>query len=186
LNGAPFIQKPPLYYWTTAAAFRVAGGPSVAAARAVSATAALLTLVVVFVWVSRAASFSWAAYATVVLADDVRLRHERALGAIDAVLLLFSTVAVWCAWERIGGGGGRRFLVSFYAALVLALWTKGLIGPLLVGSGLVAYGAITGAAGAFASLRPRAGAAVIVSASPRSRPRSRGAAARMRFEAGSG
>ena len=25
LNGAPFIQKPPLYYWTTAAAFRVAG-----------------------------------------------------------------------------------------------------------------------------------------------------------------
>jgi 4-amino-4-deoxy-L-arabinose transferase-like glycosyltransferase len=164
LNGAPFIQKPPLYYWTTAAAFRVAGGPSVAAARAVSATAALLTLVVVFVWVSRAASFSWAAYATVLLATMSAFVTSAHWVRIDAVLLLFSTAAVWCAWERIGGGGGRRYLVSFYAALVLALWTKGLIGPLLVLSGLVAYGAITGSAGAFASLRPRAGAAVILSA----------------------
>ena len=164
LNGAPFIQKPPLYYWTTAAAFRIAGGPSVAAARAVSATAALLTLIVVFAWVSRAASVSLAAYVTVVLGTMSAFVTSAHWVRIDAVLLLFSTTAVWCAWERIEGGGGRRFLVSFYAALVLALWTKGLIGPVLVGSGLVAYGAITGSASAFASLKPRAGAAVIVSA----------------------
>jgi len=164
LNGAPFIQKPPLYYWTTAAAFRVAGGPSVAAARAVSATAALLTLLVVFVWVSRAASFSLAAYATVILGTMSAFVTSAHWVRIDAVLLLFSTTAVWCAWERIGAGGGRRFLVAFYAALVLALWTKGLIGPVLVGAGLVAFGAITGGAGTFASLRPRAGAAVLLSA----------------------
>ena len=61
LNGQPFIEKPPLYYWIAAFSFRIAGGPSVAAARAVSGLAGLLTLGVLFVWVWRARSFETAA-----------------------------------------------------------------------------------------------------------------------------
>ena len=40
LNGRPFIEKPPLYYWLTGAALRIAGAPSAPAARAVSGVAA--------------------------------------------------------------------------------------------------------------------------------------------------
>src|ERR1700676_2422112 len=46
LNGERFIEKPPLYYWTVAALFRVSGGASVLAARAVSVAAAAATLAI--------------------------------------------------------------------------------------------------------------------------------------------
>jgi 4-amino-4-deoxy-L-arabinose transferase-like glycosyltransferase len=164
LNGQPFVQKPPLYYWTAAAAFRLAGGPSVAAARAVSATAALLALLVVFCWVSRAASIPLAAFATVILGTTSAFVTSAHWVRIDAVLLLLSTTAVWCAWERIDGLGGKGFLALFYTALVLALWTKGLIGPVLVLSGLLAHGVITGRTDAVIPLRPNLGVVVLASA----------------------
>src|SRR5450631_4378413 len=44
LNGERFIEKPPLYYWLVAATYRISGGPSVLAARAVSVAAGLATL----------------------------------------------------------------------------------------------------------------------------------------------
>ena len=71
LNGQPFIEKPPLYYWATALSFGIAGGPSVSAARAVSGLAGALTLAVVFLWVWRALSLDAAAVATVLLATSV-------------------------------------------------------------------------------------------------------------------
>src|ERR1700684_3484823 len=56
LNGQRFIEKPPLYYWTVAAVFRLEGGPSVAAARAVSVAAAAATLALLVAWGSAAHS----------------------------------------------------------------------------------------------------------------------------------
>jgi len=46
LNGEPFLEKPPLFYWLVVTAYRAAGGPSEAAARAVPAIAGLLCLLV--------------------------------------------------------------------------------------------------------------------------------------------
>lgn len=53
LNGERFIEKPPLYYWTVATAYALLGGPSPAAARAVSALAAFGTLALVLFWGQR-------------------------------------------------------------------------------------------------------------------------------------
>lgn len=161
LNGQPFIEKPPLYYWMTALAFRIAGGPNVAAARAVSGLAGLLTLAVLFVWVSRARSFDTAAVSTVLLSTGVAFVTSVHWVRIDAVLLLFCTISIWAAWERVGRAGGPRFLALFYAGLVLALWTKGLIGPVLVVSGLVTYAAISRSVRVLAPLRPVAGTLVL-------------------------
>ena len=164
LNGQPFIEKPPLYYWSTALAFAVVGGPSVAAARAVSGLAALLTLAVVFAWVSRASSFDTAAIATVILATFAEFVTSAHWVRIDALLMLFCTLALWSAWERMGRAGGPGFLVLFYLALVLALWTKGLIGPVLVGAGLATYAALSRRWSVVAPLKPFAGAVVFVAA----------------------
>ena len=46
VNGLPYLEKPPLYFWLTALAFRVAG-PSEWATRLPSALAALGTFVVI-------------------------------------------------------------------------------------------------------------------------------------------
>ena len=164
LNGQPFIEKPPLYYWTTALAFRIAGGPNAAAARAVSGLAGLFTLAVVFLWVSRARSFDAAAVSTVLLSTCVAFVTSVHWVRIDAVLLLFCTIAIWSAWERIGRSGGLGFLALFYAGLVLALWTKGLIGPVLCAAGLVTYAAISRSVRVLLPLRPVVGAAVLVMA----------------------
>lgn len=161
LNGQPFIEKPPLYYWATALSFRVAGGPSAAAARAVSGFAGLLTLAVFCLWVSRACSIDTAAVSTVLLSTCVAFVTSVHWVRIDALLLLFCTMAIWSAWERIGRSGGPAFLALFYAGLVLALWTKGLIGPVLCVAGLMTYAAISRSVRVLAPLRPIAGALVL-------------------------
>ena len=164
LNGQPFIEKPPLYYWVTALAFRIAGGPSVPAARAVSGLAGLLTLAVVFVWVSRARSLDAAAVSTVLLATCAAFVTSVHWVRIDAVLVLFCSIAIWSAWERIGRSGGPKFLALFYTGLVLALWTKGLIGPVLCVAGLVTYAAISRSVKVLLPLRPVSGAGVLAMA----------------------
>jgi 4-amino-4-deoxy-L-arabinose transferase-like glycosyltransferase len=164
LNGQPFVEKPPLYYWLTAASFRVAGGPHAAAARAVSGLAGMLTLAVVFLWVSRARSNDAAAVTTVLLATFMAFVTSVHWVRIDAVLMLFCSIAIWSAWERIGRGAGPGFLTLFYAGLVLALWTKGLVGPVLVGVGLVTYAALSRSVAVLRPLRPILGLAVLASA----------------------
>ena len=101
--------------------------------------AGILTLAVVFLWISRARSVETAAVATVFLGTFTAFMTSAHWVRIDIVLMLWCATAVWAAWERIGRGAAAGFLVLFYAALVLALWTKGLIGPVLVGAGLVTY-----------------------------------------------
>jgi 4-amino-4-deoxy-L-arabinose transferase-like glycosyltransferase len=164
LNGEPFIEKPPLYYWATALSFRLVGGPSVPAARAVSGLAGLLTLVVVFVWVRRGLSLDAAAVATVLLATGVSFVTSSHWVRIDIVLLFFCAIALWSAWERIGRSGGAGFLALFYAGLVLALWTKGLVGPVLTAAGLVTYAAMSRSIKVLAPLRPIAGTVVLAMA----------------------
>lgn len=139
LNGARFIEKPPLYYWTVAAAYRVAGTPSAAAARSVSAIAGLLTLFAVAGWGRRAASGAVALMAATILATCLQFLQSSHWVLIDPLLALFVTVAAWAAWEALQPGGHRGAIVAFYAALILALWTKGLIGPALIGAGVVVH-----------------------------------------------
>ena len=61
---------------------------------------------------------------------------------IDPMLMLFTTAAAWAAWELLRGTGGSLTVVLFYLALALALWSKGLIGPVLIGAGLVTHSLI--------------------------------------------
>ena len=164
LNGEPFVEKPPLYYWATALSFSIVGGPSVAAARSVSGISGLLTLTVLFVWVRRARSVATAAVATVLLATFAAFLTGVHWVRIDALLLLFCTISIWSAWERLGRGARPGFLVLFYAGIVLALWTKGLIGPVLIGAGLALYAAFSRSFKVLMPLRPFAGTTVLVAA----------------------
>ncbi len=161
LNGEPFVEKPPLYYWTAALALRVAGGPSVRALRAVSTLAALGTLAVTFLWVRRAVSAYVAAIAAVLLSTFAAFVISTHWVRIDILLTLFCTIAIASAWERIAGRGGALPLVGFYGGLILALWTKGLIGPVLVGAGLATYAAFSRSVRVLAPLRPVPGVAVL-------------------------
>ncbi len=162
LNGERFIEKPPLYYWTVAAAYTLLGGPSAAAARAVSALAAFGTLALVFFWGRRMFSPIVGLAAAVGLATSAQFMWTSHWIVMDSLLMLFTTAALWAAHERLRGGGGRNVLVAFYAAVLAALWTKGLIGPALIAAGLLAYAAVNRSFESLRPLRPFAGAAFVV------------------------
>ena len=162
LNGERFIEKPPLYYWTVAAAYSLLGGPSPAAARAVSAVAAFGTLALVFFWGGRMFSPVVGLAAAVALATSAQFMWTSHWIVMDSLLMLFTTAAFWAAYELVLGGAGRNVLLAFYAAVLAALWTKGPIGPALVGVGLLAYAAVRRSFAALAPLRPFAGAAFVL------------------------
>ena len=162
LNGERFIEKPPLYYWTVAAAYSLLGGPSPAAARAVSAVAAFGTLALVFFWGGRMFSPVVGLAAAVALATSAQFMWTSHWIVMDSLLMLFTTAAFWAAHELVLGGAGRNVLLAFYAAVLAALWTKGPIGPALVGVGLLAYAGVRRSFAALAPLRPFAGAAFVL------------------------
>jgi 4-amino-4-deoxy-L-arabinose transferase-like glycosyltransferase len=162
LNGERFIEKPPLYYWTVATAYSLSGGPSAAAARAVSALAAFATLAIVLFWGGRVFSPVVGLAAAVALATSAQFMWTSHWIVMDSLLMLFTTAALWAAHELVLGGAGRNVLLAFYAALLAALWTKGPIGPALVGGGLLAYAAVQRRFGLLAPVRPFLGAAFVV------------------------
>ena len=162
LNGERFIEKPPLYYWTVAAAYSVLGGPSAAAARAVSALAAFGTLAIVLFWGGRMFSPIVGLAAAVGLATSAQFMWTSHWIVMDSLLMLFTTAALWAAHELLQGGASRNVLLAFYAAVLAALWTKGPIGPVLVAGGLLVYAATRRSFAVLAPLRPFAGAAFVL------------------------
>ena len=162
LNDERFIEKPPLYYWAVAGAYALFGGPSAAAARAVSASAAFITLLLVLYWGRRVFSLGVGIAAAVGLATSAQFVVTSHWIVMDALLMVFTTVAFWSAHELLRGGARRYALSIFYAAVVAALWTKGLIGPVLIAAGLLAYAAARRSFGVLRPLHPFAGAAFVL------------------------
>ena len=162
LNGAAFVEKPPLYYWTVAGVFALAGGQSAVAARAVSAAAAFLTLLLVFLWGRREFSPAVGLAAALGLATSVQFMISTHWIVMDPLLMLFTTAAAWAGCELVQGRKRARVLLAFYGALTLALWTKGLIGPVLIAAGLVVYAAARRSLDPVRRVRPFLGVAVLV------------------------
>ena len=160
LNGQRFIEKPPLYYWTVAAVYRLTGGASVLAARAVSVLAALGTLALLVVWGSAAHSRTCGWLSAMMLATSVQFVVSSHWVLLDPLLMLCTTVAAWAAWELLARRDSTRLRLLFYLALVLALWIKGLIGPVLIAAGLIVYVVIDRPAN-WRRLRPIGGASVL-------------------------
>src|ERR1700686_911636 len=163
LNGQAFIEKPPLYYWVVAAAYRLTGGPSVLAARAVSVAAGLATLLLLLHWGASAHSRSAGLIAAAMLATSLQFVVSTHWVLIDPLLMLSTTAAAWAAWELLAHRDSARLRLTLYLALVLALWIKGLIGPALIGAGLAGYLGIERPA-AWRRLRPSLGIGLLTAA----------------------
>ena len=138
LNGKPFFEKPPLYYWAVAGAYKVAG-VSEGVARTVSSVFGLATLVLVFFWVKRDASKEAAYMAVFVLATCVQFFQSTHWVLLDPALMFFLVVAAWGAWTAMSRGPGLAALLSLYGGMCMAVWTKGLLGVALPTAGLLPF-----------------------------------------------
>ena len=132
LNGEPYTQKPPLWYWLAAAFGAPAGRVTEAAARLPSAFAGLATLGLVLWLGTRLLSGPAALLGAALLATTWGFAENARRAQLDPLLTLLETAAL-VAFYRLdrGIGSRRRGLLALHGAMGLAVLTKGPVGFLV-------------------------------------------------------
>ena len=132
LNGRPYHDKPVMYYWLTAAGYRVWGRDTVAA-RGVSAVSALLTVAVVFGWAHAVWGIEAAVLSALTLVTTVEFLALGRFGDLNMLLTLLVTVGVLGVHRWVRRHGRGRGLGVAAGGAALGALTKGLVAPALIG-----------------------------------------------------
>lgn len=133
IDGIKYFEKPPLVYWATAAAIRVAG-TSELSVRSPLALFALLGGLAVYVAGRRLFGRTAGLLAALILATAplyLGLGQILSLDMPVSALLTASLLAFLLAVREPPGWNRRLLLWAFYAAAALAVLAKGLIGVLI-------------------------------------------------------
>ncbi len=158
LAGLPFVEKPPGFQAVVASAFAWTGGPSTAAARAVAAGFALLTLLAVFALGEDALGVEGGGLAVAFLGLSQRFCRTAHTVLLDNALTAALAFALWFVWRGLGERDARakeRAYTGAGLALGISFLFKGFVGPVLFGAGALAYLATTRRFGELrAALRP--------------------------------
>ncbi len=142
LNGLKYFEKPPLQYWATAAAFKLFGEHHWTARWWPAATA--FAGVLLMFWVGRRLYGEAAGLAAAAaLGGCTWFLFNAHFNSLDAGLTAFLTVALlsFLMAQRPGAAKkeNRNWMLTVWAALALAVLSKGLIGVVLPGAVLTLY-----------------------------------------------
>jgi 4-amino-4-deoxy-L-arabinose transferase-like glycosyltransferase len=141
LNGVPFLEKPPLFYWMVVPVLRLAGGPGEAAARLVPALSGIAAVLLTFWFARLLLGDAIALLSGLVLLTGFEFFWIARRSMIDMPLtlaVLVACVALHRASAReVRGRAGWLTLAS--AACAAALLLKGLVGAGLPALALVAW-----------------------------------------------
>lgn len=147
LNGEPYTQKPPLYFWLAAAAGAPGGRVTEAAARLPSALAGVALVALMLGFGRRLLGAPSALLGGALLLTGFELADNARRVQLDVLLALLEALALWAFWrldEAVRAGapvrGAHRVLL--HAALGLAVLTKGPVGflvPVLVMAAYTAW-----------------------------------------------
>src|SRR5262245_7202735 len=141
LNGEPFLEKPPLFYWLVLTAYRAAGGPSEAAARVVPAIAGLLCLVVTWSMARRLLGDDAALLAALILLTGFESFWIARRTLIDMPMTLAILLAIDALHRVVTAERRAPWLVvaGGAAALAAALLFKGVVGAAIPGLALLGW-----------------------------------------------
>jgi len=146
LNGQPWFEKPPLYYWSAAIGFRLLASPE-AAARAPSGVYALFAVLGIFLLARRfygpavASAAGWILPATVAMTG---FAHAAAPDMPFAVCLTLAMVAAGFLLLEERSRNTQLCAAAFGAALGLAVLAKGPAAILLAGGSTALWAVATG------------------------------------------
>jgi len=129
LNGKPYPDKPPLFFWLVAALSKLYGDATTLAARLPSVIAALGVLVLTYVLGCRVCDPLTALFATIILFTTEQFFTIAISAHLDPLLTLLTTAALlllYGAYQRFPAGAA--YCAAAYACMGLALLTKGPVG----------------------------------------------------------
>jgi len=142
LNGEPYPDKPPLFFWL-AAALRHAGLGETSG-RVVSLLATMGVLLVVYDLGRRLDSTATGLLAALITLTTALFLFITKFGVLDPLLTLWTTLAIACAVRAFdrGAGGSPRWWLGFYAASALGVLTKGPVALAVTGLVALSYGLV--------------------------------------------
>ena len=153
LNGKIYSEKPPLLFWSIAAASLATGEVGPVAARLPSLAAAIVTLFLLFGMAQRLFDRRVAWWSVAILATSGRILWQARVGQIDMLLLCLVPLAMYFfvrGWLEHRPGFFRLFFVA--AGLgTLAKGPVGLLPPLL---SILAFAVLTRSSCSGSSLPP--------------------------------
>ena len=159
LNGKIYSEKPPLLFWSIAAAALVTGEVGPVAARLPSLLAAIATLFLLFGMARRLFDRQVAWWSVAVLSTSARILWQARVGQIDMLLLALVTLAMYFfvrGWIDHRPGFFRLFFLA--AGLgTLAKGPVGLLPPLLA---IVAFALLSGERSRLREMRIGSGLAI--------------------------
>ncbi len=134
VNGEPYMEKPPVFFWLIAAVSVPFGDVSAVTARTPSVIAGALTVMLTYVLALRLFNDRVAWWSAIVLMTTARFWWQARTGQIDMVLTMLMVLALYAFW-RNAELPARRWRAVFFAMIAIALLTKGppgIIFPLLL------------------------------------------------------
>jgi 4-amino-4-deoxy-L-arabinose transferase-like glycosyltransferase len=138
LDGRPWLEKPPLYYWQAMAVFSVFGVHDWAARLPSAIDATLLVLAVYFVLRRFRPGYELdGALITASCAVIIGYAHA---ASTDMPLAATFTIAMlaWWAWRE---SEKKKYLALFFGCIALGMLAKGPVAPLLAALIIIAYAA---------------------------------------------
>lgn len=144
LNGFKYFEKPPLQYWATATAF-VALGIRESSARLWTALTGFLGVLLAYYAGRRLLGAAGGVCAATVLAGSAMYVFAGHVTSLDMGLSLFLALAVFAIalaqGDATSPGARRNWMLAAWAAMALAVLSKGLIGLVLPAAAVLAYAA---------------------------------------------
>jgi len=142
LNQKPFLEEPPLYYGCLALTFKVFGGPSDKVARIPSALFAFASVIAAFFITNFLLGPRVALLAGIILATAAEYFRVAHWVIVDNALTFFviCTMGLFIA-GYLSQSNKKKFLcyILLYVSCSLAFLTKGFIGIVIPGLGILAF-----------------------------------------------
>jgi 4-amino-4-deoxy-L-arabinose transferase-like glycosyltransferase len=144
LQGEPYLDKPPLFYWLVKLSYQ-AFGVSEASARLVPAVCVHLTILAVYLLGRRSVGEKAAFWAALLLTVSPGYLGVARLLLLDGLLTLLVTLSVLCGYEAVRTGRLRwGWWLAAAVASGLGFLTKGPISEVLLFPPLLAIGWLGG------------------------------------------
>ncbi len=140
LYGHPWLEKPPLYYWSAMLSYKAAGGVSDTAARLPSAFLSCLLIIFIYVWTRRFFRGMQLDAALITASAAIIIGFGRS-ASTDMPLAVMFTAAMLC-WYGWHVSNVRNWLLGFYLFSGLATLAKGPVAALLAGLIIVIFASL--------------------------------------------